>query len=246
MKAFTGQVVLVSGAGGRIGRAVALGFARQGAVVAANDLSPLNLDETASQAQALGGQCRTYVFDIAKKMPLQALVGQVLDDCARIDILINAAPVQPGAALLEMDEWDWQRTLEVNLGGPFFAMQTIGRVMREQGAGAIINVILPPQALAEHPGLAALSASQAGLLSLTLAAAQELAPHHIRVNAVLPALLPVDQLPNPAVEQAHRPGRVAYRPVEDPDRLAALVEKVLFLCTPAAQAITGQVFPIHT
>jgi 3-oxoacyl-[acyl-carrier protein] reductase len=241
MMPFTGQVVLVTGAGGGIGRALTLGFARQGALVAANDLSPLNLDETLSQVQAAGGQCRGYSYDIAKKMPLQALVSQVLDECGRIDILVNAALVQPNAALLEMDEWDWHRIQDVNLGGPFFAMQTIGRVMQQQGGGVMVNILLPSELLAQRPGFAALTASQAGLAGLTLAAARELAPFHIRVNAVMPVILPEGTPPAPASEASRRTGRVTYQPMENTHSLPLLVEKVLYLCSPAAREVTGQI-----
>ena len=243
MTEFHGRVVLVMGAGGAIGRAVALAFARQGAQVAVNDLSPLNLEETVRQVQAVQGQCLEYGFDIAKKMPLQALVNQVLDDFNRIDILVNACVVQPVVPLLEMDEWDWHRALDVNLAGPFFATQVVGRVMRVQGGGAIINLILPPDGLAQHSGRAALAASQAGLLGLTRSAAAELTACSIRVNAVLIELLPRLQPSdgNPPAPLSSRPGRVEYLPLEDPTGLEAIAEQVVFLSSQAAQHLTGQV-----
>ena len=132
---FTDQVVLITGAGRGLGRALALAFAREGARVAANDLTPINLDETLAQIQAGGGQGRGYIFDIAKKMPVQALIEAVRQDWERIDILVNNAAVMPRAGILEMDEWDWRRTLDVNLNGAFFTTQSVGRVMRAQGGG---------------------------------------------------------------------------------------------------------------
>jgi NAD(P)-dependent dehydrogenase (short-subunit alcohol dehydrogenase family) len=137
---FQDKVVLVTGAGRGIGRAIAETFAAQGAVVAANDLSPVNLDETLRRIQSSGGRSRDYVFDVAKKMPVQGLVQSVLEDWGRIDILVNNAGVEPHAPLLTLDEWDWQRTLDVNLSGPFYTMQAAGRVMREAGGGAIVNI----------------------------------------------------------------------------------------------------------
>ena len=180
MTEFQDKVVLVLGAGSGLGRAVVRAFAGLGAIVAANDLNPLGLDETVSVLEP-SSRTADYVYDIAKKMPLQALVEHVLRDWERIDVLVNAAAVRPRAAILDMDEWDWRRTLDFNLGGCFFAMQLVGRVMQAQGGGAIVNVVYPPD---ENVNQAAFAASQAGAASLTQFAGRELAPFGIRVNAV--------------------------------------------------------------
>ena len=91
--------------------------------------------------------------------------------CGRLDILVNCANVEPHYPLLELDEWDWQRTLGVNLTGAFLLMQSAGRVMREAGSGVIVNV-----------------APMVGLVGLTRQAAAELAPHGIRVYGVVTGL----------------------------------------------------------
>jgi NAD(P)-dependent dehydrogenase (short-subunit alcohol dehydrogenase family) len=179
MNGFQEKVVLILGAGGGLGREVARAFSELGAVVAANDLNPLGLGETLSGLEP--SRSVEYVYDIAKKMPLQALVEEVVSDWQRIDILINTSVVKPRAAVLDMDEWDWHRTLDYNLGGCFFAMQLVGRTMQAQGGGAIINVISPAQ---EDEKQTALAASQAGVAALTRFAGRELAPFGIRVNAV--------------------------------------------------------------
>ena len=237
----TRQVALVIGAGSAAGRAVCTAFASQGVVVAANDLSPQNLDQAVQAVQAAGGQGREYLFDSGKKMPLQALVSQVEDDWGRLDFLVNAVIVQPVVPLLEMDEWDWHRTLDVNLGGPFFAIQVAGRVMRQQGGGAIVNLIFPPGDLSGYSNRSALAASQAGLLSLTHSAAVELAPYGVRTNAVMVRLLP----PESSMPAAAHPGRVIFRPVEDPYALEAVSRQVVFLCSPEAREINGQIFSLQ-
>jgi len=180
MTEFQDKVVLVLGAGSGLGREVVRAFAGLGAIVAANDLNPLGLNETLS---VLGPSSQTaeYVYDIAKKMPLQALVENVLRDWERIDVLINTAAVRPRAAILDMDEWDWHRTLDFNLGGCFFAMQQVGRVMFAQSGGAIVNVVSSPDT---NVNQSAFAASQAGMVSLTQFAGREFAPFGIRVNAV--------------------------------------------------------------
>ena len=182
MTAFAMRVVLITGAGKGGGRALAEAFAGLGAVVAANDISPNNVEELVASINASGGQARAYIDDVAKKVAAQALVRQVEDDFGRIDILINHACVEPHAALLEMDEWDWHRVLDVNLTGAFLMTQSVGRVMATREGGVIVNLIPPPGQ--EGEGRAAFLASMAALEAFSQAAAVELAPHGVRVHAV--------------------------------------------------------------
>ena len=180
---FEGKVVLVTGAGKGVGRGVAEAFAARRASVAVNDVSPVNLDETVRRIAVAGGQVKDYVEDIAKKMPVQTLLNQVLDDWGRIDILVNCAEVEPVHPLIDMDEWDWQRTLDVNLSGAFLLTQSLGRIMREKGEGVIVHV----GERAKGPERrAAYFASKAGLAALSALAAVELADFHIRVFHVQP------------------------------------------------------------
>jgi len=174
---------LITGAGKGAGRRLAEAFARHGARVAANDISPINVEELVTGINAQGGLARAYIDDIAKKVGAQALVKQVEDDFGRIDILVNHAAVEPRYPLLDMDEWDWHRVLDVNLTGAFLMTQSVGRVMREAGGGVIINLVTVA-GRDESPQRAAFFASMAGLESFSQQAACELAPYGIRVHVV--------------------------------------------------------------
>jgi NAD(P)-dependent dehydrogenase (short-subunit alcohol dehydrogenase family) len=218
MDEFQDRVMLVTGAGRGLGLAVAKALAERGAIVAANDINPLSLDELVAQCTALGGRVRAYCFDVAKRMPVMALMAQVLEDWGRIDgVVINAA-VEPEAALLEMDEWDWHHTVDVNLSGAFFVIQQAARAMRQAGGGVIVAIGANPAYANQWRG--AYMASKAGLLGLVAEAAHELAGDQIRVHAVCPH--PVS--------------------AQDGQVFAEDVEQVVFLCSQEAADLTGKVF----
>jgi 3-oxoacyl-[acyl-carrier protein] reductase len=206
--------VLVTGAGRGLGRQLALSLAQRGAWVAANDITPVNLDETLALVEAHGapGQARPYLADVSSKIAVQTMLLQVLDDWGRLDAVVNNAAVHPAMPLLDMDEWDWRRVVDVNLTGAFLVTQIAGRVMREQGGGAIVNIGDGRVELDDVALAAGYAASKAALAALTQAAARDLAPFQIRVNAVCPG-----------------------------DVKTAL-RLVAWLCSRSAEGVTGRVF----
>ena len=182
MKNIKDKVILITGAGKGSGKLLAKAFAEHGAIVAANDISPINVDEVVAEIDQNGGQAKAYIEDVAKKMGVQNLIKQVEDDFGRIDILVNHASVRPQVELLKMDEWDWHRVLDVNMTGVFLMTQSVGRVMREQGSGVIVNLVTKDQPSIKNE--AAFVASMNGMIGFTAQAAQELSPHGIQVHAV--------------------------------------------------------------
>ena len=185
------KVVLITGAGKGAGRALAEAFAARGALVAANDISPINVEQVATGIIAHGGKAKAYVEDIAKKVGAQTLVRQVEADLGQIAILINHAAVEPHAPLLTMDEWDWHRTLDVNLTGAFLMIQSVGRVMQAsspqagKGKGVIINIVAGAGEGADaEREVGAYLSSKAGLAELSRQANQELSPQGVQVYAI--------------------------------------------------------------
>jgi NAD(P)-dependent dehydrogenase (short-subunit alcohol dehydrogenase family) len=212
------KVVLITGAGLGFGRDLAEAFAAQGAIVAAIDLTPINLDETVHRIRSSGGVAQAYVADIASKLALQTVLNEIVDQYGRIDILIQTAGVDPSDQILEIDEWDWRRTLDINLTGPFLLLQSVGRIMREQGGGIIVNVITFDEQ--RHVAIA----SKTGLIALTRSAAAEFETYNIQINALVSG----------DVELQHNPTMP-----EDP------IELVLYLCSSAAAKIHEQVFQVN-
>jgi NAD(P)-dependent dehydrogenase (short-subunit alcohol dehydrogenase family) len=237
---FENKVVLVTGAARGIGRTIAEAFAAEGARIAANDISPDNLGETVRRITGSGGTAREFLADVARLMPVKEMVREVLDLWGCIDILVNNAGVEPHAALLELDAWDWQRTLDVNLSGPFFTIQTVGRAMRDSGGGAIVNIASIAGRAHGLKDRAAYVASKSGLIGLTREAARELAAYNIRVNAVCPGVIETEMTVALRQDEA-----MVAKWLEDipQSRLGTpqdVVGLVLFLCSDAAAYITGQ------
>jgi NAD(P)-dependent dehydrogenase (short-subunit alcohol dehydrogenase family) len=179
------KVVLITGAGKGAGRALALAFAERGAIVAANDISPINVDQVVVEIIARGGQAKSYIEDVAKKVGAQYLVNSVEEDFGGIDILVNHAAVEPHTPLLDMDEWDWHRTLDVNLTGAFLMTQSTGRVMRGKGKGEILNIVTETgQGVDVKRTAVAYLSSMEGLAALSRQADRELSPLGIHVYAI--------------------------------------------------------------
>ena len=182
------KIILITGAGKGSGRTLAKSLAEHGATIAANDISPINVEEVVDEINKTGGRAKTYIEDVAKKVGVQHLIKQVEDEYGRIDVLINHASVEPHISILDMDEWDWHRVMDVNLTGSFLMTQSAGRVMRAQGSGVIINLIAVNQDTVKNDappqGDAAFIASMNGLDGFTRQAADELRPYGIQVHAV--------------------------------------------------------------
>lgn len=179
MESLKGKVVLITGAGKGIGRKLAEELAARGAVIAVNDISPINVEEVAAAIRAKGGTVKTYVEDVAKKVGAQMLVKNVEDEFGRLDVLINHAAVEPHTPLLDMDEWDWHRTLDVNLTGAFLMSQSAGRVMRAKGSGVILN--LGTGAGEKEKEAGAYFVSKSALAELSHQLTRELNPFSVRV-----------------------------------------------------------------
>jgi len=214
MNEWAGKVALITGAGMGVGRALAKMFAGRGVIVIAHDLTPINLDETVLHIRDSGGHIQAYVANIASKLDLQTMLNSILDEHNHLDFLINTLSVSPKDALLQIDEWDWRRAMDLNLTGPFLLMQSIGWVMQAQGGGVIVNLVSIDQ---QSP---AALAGKSGLIGLTRAAAAEYEAYNIRVNAVCSGIPEAEQMADLS---------------DDP------VELTLALCSQRTEGVTGRV-----
>jgi pteridine reductase len=179
-----GRVALVTGAGHRLGRAFALGLAQAGADVVVNyHTSADDAAETARLVEALGRRAVVVQGDVSQYADVQRLIGAAADAFGRLDILVNSASLFERAAVPDISEAEWDRTLAVNLKGPFLLSQAAAPMLR-LADGVIVNIV-DLSALQPWPNYAHHAVSKAGLLHLTRVLARALAPE-IRVNAIAP------------------------------------------------------------
>lgn len=210
---FSAQVALLTGVSRPLMRAVALALAAEGATLVLSDLNPARTEALAAEIAAQGGRALPLPADLSNKMAAQTVFYDALEAYGTLHLLIHHAVIAPTGALLTLDEYDWNRTLDTNLKSAFLCVQMAARAMAaQQSGGAILTIAAPPS----PSGSVAYHASQAALQGFTVAAAHELAPHAIRVNALFP----------PAVESA---------PAAD------LIAQILSVCSPTATGPTGQI-----
>lgn len=134
----SGKVAIVIGAGNGAGEAAARALAAAGMRVAVGDLNPDRAERVAAAIAAAGGQAFAFQADVTNKFQLAALIESTRDRYGALHALVNNAHVAPEGPALKMDEWDLRRTVEVNLVGAFMAAQLAGRVIADEGGGAIV------------------------------------------------------------------------------------------------------------
>src|SRR3954471_5320673 len=187
------EVAVVIGGGGVLGGAMAEGVAGAGARVAILGRTQQNADARAQAIAAKGHEALALQCDATSKAALTAALETILQRFGRVDILINAAGVNSATPFFDITEEEYQRIMDIDLKSVFLACQVFGKAMVDAGrGGSIINISSassgPPLSRVFTYGVA-----KAGVNQITKFLARELAPHQIRVNAILPGFFPAEQ-----------------------------------------------------
>jgi NAD(P)-dependent dehydrogenase (short-subunit alcohol dehydrogenase family) len=233
------KVALVTGGSRSIGRAIAMGFAREGADVAVNYVSnTAEAQSTVRDIEALGRQALAVKTDTSKRAEVEAMVNEVWEHFGQIDILVNNAGVQKRVYFLDLEENDWDWMLGVNLKGYYLVGQAVAARMKARQHGAIINI---SSEAAGFPAqrMTAYCVSKAGVTMLTKCMALELAQYGIRVNALAPGLTRTDINRKDLEDEEFLKMRVTRIPlgrVMNPDNL---VGAALFLASSDSEMATG-------
>lgn len=234
---FSGKIVLVTGAGSGIGRAIALRFAQAGAVVSLHYRD--SEDGARSAAEDIirkGGRAEIVRADLRFPGAAQLIVDHTVTNLGALDILINNAGVYPVAPLLDLPPDQWRDVMAANLDSVHYCTQAAAHVMRRRGGGAVVN-IASIEALNPAPGHAHYTAAKSGVVMYTRTAARELGADNIRVNSVSPGLIWKEGLDKDWPE-----GVQAYLKAAPLGRLGDAIDVAdacLFLASSAARWITG-------
>ena len=237
---FEGRSVLVTGAGGGIGRAASLLFAARGAMVTCADIDESAARETAARIEAGGGRALVQWVDVAAEDSNAAVVESAERAFGRLDVAFLNAGILRRGTVMESAAEVFDEVIAVNLRGVFLGLRATVPALRRAGGGAVV-VTASSVALRADPDLACYSASKHGLIGLVQAAAGEMAPWNIRVNAICPGAVATpmagpDTGPGSRLAMVHPIGRIGT-----PEDIAELVA---FLASPASAFITGAAYPV--
>lgn len=237
------QVVVVTGGGRGIGRALSLKFASLGATVMVNysrreDAAAAVVNEILAN----GGNAKALGFDVADAEAVESAFNEIFEEYKRIDVLVNNAGIAIDALAMRLRKEDWQRQLDVNLSGSFFCAQAALKYMMKARYGRIINI---SSVIGEmgNAGQVAYSASKAGVIGMTKSLAKELAVRGVTVNAITPGFIATDMTSN--LNEEYKAKLLSQIPLGRLGEVDDLVDAVTFFALPGSSYITGQVLGVN-
>ncbi len=236
-----GKVAIVTGSARGIGRAIALGLARRGADVVITDVEEELAKQTAREVTALGRRSLAIRCDVGSREEVEGLIKQVVAELGQLNIYVNNAGITRDTLLIRMSEEQWSQVMDINLKGTFFGTKAAAKVMMKARTGRIVNVASVVGRMG-NVGQANYSASKAGVIALTRTAARELAPRNITVNAVAPGYIETEM--TKGLPEKARAAFLERIPLGRPGSADDVANTVCFLCSPAADYITGQCITI--
>jgi NAD(P)-dependent dehydrogenase (short-subunit alcohol dehydrogenase family) len=238
-----GQIVIVSGASRGIGLAIARGFVERGATVVITGRDEQSLEQAASelnQFSAESGNAHAVACDVSRPAEIAAMVSRTIRDHGRVDTLVNVSGVNRRKPAVEVSEADYDFVMDINLKGAFLLSQAVGRHMIERGQGSQINISSlnndrPLRSVAPY------AISKAGLGQMTRAFALEWGPHGVRVNGLAPGFILTDLTRKLWSDPTMQEWGIANTPLRRIGQPDDLIGAAIFLASPAATFVTGQV-----
>ncbi len=241
MSQLANQIAVVTGAGRGIGRAIALKFVAEGAGVVCVSRTQENSEKVANEIAALGKKAWAFAVDVADSAAVNAAAEKILVDCGRVDILVNNAGVTRDGLLMRMSDEDWDTVLNTNLKGAFFFTKAFSRAFAKQRSGRIIN-ISSVIGLIGNAGQSNYAASKAGLIGFTQSVARELAGRGVTVNAIAPGFIETDMTSE--LNEVLKANILKQIPMGRFGAADDIANAALFLASPAAGYVTGQVLTV--
>jgi 3-oxoacyl-[acyl-carrier protein] reductase len=238
-----GKIAIVTGGGSGIGRAIARGFAREGARVLAADLNLAGAEETASAAEP--GQIVAHHADVTDETSVEQMIARAVAELGPLDVMVNNAAIQLHGqdgpchtVSLEV----WERTLAVNLRGPFLGSKHALPALIESGGGVIVNIASPTGFAGLGAGYTAYASSKGGVTTLTRVIAKDYAQHGIRCNAIVPGATETPLTDSLFADPSVRDALTAQTALGRLGRPSDLVGIAIFLASDEAAFATGAHF----
>ena len=241
MSQLANQVAVVTGAGRGIGRAIALKFAAEGADVACVSRTVENSEKIANEIRALGRKAWAHAVDVSDAKAVEAAAEQILADASKVDILVNNAGITRDALIMRMTEADWDVVMNTNLKGAFLFTKAFTRTFVRQRSGRIINVA-SVIGLMGNAGQCNYAASKSALFGFTKSIARELGSRSITVNVLAPGFVETDM--TSGITEEMRSGILKQVPLGSFGKPEDIANAALFLASPAARYITGQILAV--
>jgi len=243
MGVLDGKVALVTGASRGIGRAIAFALAEAGADVAINYFTSREpAEEAAEKIRKLGRRAEVYKANVSIPEENDAMVGKLIEDFGPIQIIVNNAGITRDKSFMKMDRPMWHEVLNVNLTGPAMIIHRLIKPMIETGWGRIVNITSIVGQMGNF-GQANYAAAKGGLMALTKTLAREFAKFHVTVNAIAPGFIETDMtadVPESVLESVCKMTPIGR--LGKPEEVAAAV---VFLASPAASFITGEILGVN-
>ena len=241
MSQLANQIAVVTGAGRGIGRAIALKFANEGADVVVVSRTQENSEKVAAEIRALGRKAWAHAVDVADAAAVNGATEKILAEAGKVDILVNNAGVTRDGLLMRMSDADWDTVLNTNLKGAFLVTKAFSRAMIKARSGRIIN-ISSVIGLIGNAGLCNYAASKAGLIGFTQSCAKELAGRNITVNAIAPGFIETDMTAD--LKEDMKAALLKQIPLGCLGQSEDIAGAALYLASPAARYVTGQVLTV--
>jgi 3-oxoacyl-[acyl-carrier protein] reductase len=234
------KIALVTGSSRGVGRAVALGFAKEGAKVVVNYTSnETAAKEVVDEIQSLGSEAIAVKADVAQKTEVEGLVGAAVETFGKIDILVNNAGFTRPALMIKMTEDQWDQVVDIHLKGAFLCSQAAGLRMKAQNSGKIINV-MSVAGLVGTVGQINYSAAKGGILSMTKSIARELARYNVCCNVISLGIVATDMTEKIRTDEKLKEiymNRILLKRFAEPDDISPAFA---FLASDESNYITGQ------
>ena len=233
-----GKIALVTGSGSGIGKAIALGLAREGVDIAVNDVNQENAGNAASEIRETGSRAMVVLASVADEAEVSRMVDRIVAEWGGIDILVNNAGVTNQLLIEDTEKEEWERVLSVNMGGAFNCSKAVIPSMKQRGSGRIINTISYSGERMTMIGGVSYTSSKSGIWGLTRQLSFELGPYQITVNGISPG-----NVITPMLKAGTTPERLEamkkWYPLRDMPTPEDIADAAVFLASDRARMITG-------